>query len=153
MEKGNELDPKKDELNKPNFLKRGLNYEIRPSEWIRLRYPSSEHRRLFCPEYDKCLSFAAKKSWAGFTCSLCPKGGKVMPKGDSISLGEGTLTNLQKFQEGELEMEDVFLTILAQNIDLPRQRLRRTSQELAQVTRLLIAEEKIKIVRRLKNDH
>ncbi len=76
-----------------------------------------------------------------------------MPKGDSISLGEGTLTNLQKFQEGELEMEDVFLTILAQNIDLPRQRLRRTSQELAQVTRLLIAEEKIKIVRRLKNDH
>lgn len=32
----------------------------------------SQHRNVYCPEYDDCLEVAAKAGWRSFSCEHCP---------------------------------------------------------------------------------
>ena len=47
----------------------------------------SEHRSIYCPEYDDCLALAARAGWRSFSCEHCPRALEVWaPRADAFAI-------------------------------------------------------------------
>ncbi len=66
-----------------------MNATASPSSRLTLLEPEavSQHRNLYCPEYDDCLELAAKAGWRSFSCEHCPLARQVtMPRADFFAV-------------------------------------------------------------------
>lgn len=51
-----------------------MNAAASPKSLLKILEPEavSQHRSLYCPEYDDCLQLAASAGWRSWSCESCP---------------------------------------------------------------------------------
>lgn len=66
-----------------------MNATASPKSRLSLLEPEavSEHRSVYCPEYDDCLEIAVRAGWRSWSCESCPRAREVRaPRADEFAI-------------------------------------------------------------------
>jgi hypothetical protein len=66
-----------------------MNATASPKSRLTLLEPEvvSEHRSVYCPDYDDCLEIAVRAGWRSWSCESCPRAREVRaPRADEFAI-------------------------------------------------------------------